>query len=73
MYRYVGRRGQPLVSVEPARIIRCQNVDIDARAGELAGELQRPLHAGTSSWWEVEGNQQYLHKEALRRTTGAAI
>jgi hypothetical protein len=36
-------------------------VDLDTGAGELAGELQGPLHPGASGRREVEGDKQHPH------------
>jgi hypothetical protein len=61
VHEYVGRYDQFFVSVQPAGIVRCKNVDLNAGAGKLAGELQGPLHAGAPGRREVEGDKEYLH------------
>ena len=50
------RHPQPLVAVEPARIVRREDVRLDPHRGQVLRELQRPLHAAPARGREVEAD-----------------
>ena len=72
MHPGLGRNAQSLVSMDPLRVVRREDVGFDPECWQILGELEGTLHSSPARRGKVEADEQHLHGGDGTGSGGAA-